>query len=145
MVLCKKRSQNPKNRCASRAETLVFLRISNDFLQKEVPKPQESALFARRNVDFPKDSKHFGEKGMPETQKLRRAWRAETLISPRFSNDFGKKWLSKKPQKPARFARASRSPRWPGQPSNRGLYTQKELFFRQSNRPIPEKESFGKT
>ena len=62
-------TQNPENRRASRAETLIFRMIFNDFRQKGCPNPWKSARFARRNVDFPKDFQWFTQKGGTQNVK----------------------------------------------------------------------------
>ena len=55
MFLVKICTQNPKNRRAARAKTLIFLRVSIDFGENGYPKPEKSARCARQNVDFPKE------------------------------------------------------------------------------------------
>ena len=104
---------------------LAFLLV---FVPKRVPKtPKYPARFARRNVEFPKDFKHFGENGVPKTPEIRRAWRAETLIFSRISNDFGEKGCPKTQE----IRRASRAPA--GAPDGRaspqiGVSTPKKDF-----------------
>ena len=81
MILVKMGTQNPGNRRAARAKTLIFLRISNDFGENGYLKPGKSARCAHQNVDFPKGFQWIWWKWVPQNPKNRRAARAKTLIS----------------------------------------------------------------
>lgn len=117
--------------------------ISLAFVPKGVPQtPRKPARFARRNVGFPKDSKHFGEKGVPETPKEPARFARRNVDFLRISRISVKMGCPKPQKNPARFARAIRRPSWPGQPSNRGLHTQKRVFLSSINPADPRGISF---
>ena len=50
MISAKRGDQNPENRCASRAETLIFLGIFNDLRKKGVPKTQKNLSIELRTT-----------------------------------------------------------------------------------------------
>ena len=128
---------------ASRAETLISQGFQAFWRKGGAQNAKNPARLARRNVDFPKDFKESCEKGVSKFPKNRRASRAGMLIFLRISSILAEMG-GPTPQKPAALRAGQPEAQLAG-PALKSVssHPEKDHFFHQSTRPIPEKNPFG--